>query len=161
MTSDQMGLILTRLVAAYPHTRATEETVRFYRRALGDLDFEPAERAIDLWTRSERMFPSISEFMEAYRRAKHDHDRPPEPKPTKPEPPPVWVKVWDWATHTGKVKPDSHWPQFVGPQYKPDVQIISQADYDRLHSEWEAAGSPISDLLGRFRKAGAHDVPDS
>jgi hypothetical protein len=151
MTDEQLREILTSLVAAYPATRATEETVKVYRGALVPLEFEPARRAVQSWIRSERFFPTIAEFRETYRAIARDMAR----RPAAPEPgrvpPPEWVHVWRWATISGRVPHDSHWPQFNDDDADPavaayrttrDVHYVDLDEYEQLRQAWVDDGAP-------------------
>lgn len=62
MKPEEAGIVLDALVAAYPHVRMSEETVRIYARFIVDADVEHAIAAVARWIARERRFPSISDL---------------------------------------------------------------------------------------------------
>lgn len=62
MKPEEAGVVLDALVAAFPHVRMSEETVRIYARFISDADVEPAIAAVARWIARERRFPSIADL---------------------------------------------------------------------------------------------------
>ena len=65
MTPQQAGVVLDALVAAFPRTMMSEETVRMYARFLVDFEIEHAVAAVAKWIAREQRFPQISELRES------------------------------------------------------------------------------------------------
>lgn len=68
MTSEEAGVILDALVAAFPRTTMSAETVQIYARFLVDVSVEQAVDAAARWIARGRSFPLISELREAIER---------------------------------------------------------------------------------------------
>lgn len=65
MTPQQSGVVLDALVAAFPRTMMSEETVRMYARFLVDFELEHAVAAVAKWIAREQRFPTIADLREA------------------------------------------------------------------------------------------------
>jgi hypothetical protein len=65
VTPQQSGVVLDALVAAFPRTMMSEETVRMYARFLVDFELEHAVAAVAKWIAREQRFPVIAELREA------------------------------------------------------------------------------------------------
>lgn len=65
MTPQQAGVVLDALVAAFPRTMMSEETVRMYARFLVDFEIEHAVAAVAKWIAREQRFPTIADLRES------------------------------------------------------------------------------------------------
>lgn len=65
MTPAEAGVVLDALVAAFPRTQLSAETVQIYARFLVDFDLEAAVNGAAKWIARGKGFPLISELREA------------------------------------------------------------------------------------------------
>jgi hypothetical protein len=68
MRADEAAALVAALVAAFPETMMSAETLQLYARFLVDAKAEHAAAAVATWIARERRFPRISELREAVER---------------------------------------------------------------------------------------------
>lgn len=65
MTTDEAGLLIATLAAAYPRQQLAPLTVEIYTRNLADLDHDLATAAVSRIIATSKFFPTIAEIREA------------------------------------------------------------------------------------------------
>lgn len=65
MTSTEAKKLVVVLIASYPSTKATIDTVSVYERMLADLDYAAANAAVERLLATARFMPTIAEIRDA------------------------------------------------------------------------------------------------
>lgn len=127
-----------------------DEKVEFWELSLLPLDAGLATKAVLHGVNSWKTFPSWAEFKEIYamqgRRQREDEREAEVVKEGRyGYAPPEWTLVWNWARNYRDPKEERGLPQ-QGDWADP-MKTMTTADYDALHAEWVAAGSPKENPL--------------
>lgn len=159
MTAEQASDIVALLRAA-TRGQADEGTIAYFEASMLAMDYQPALTAATLGVNiSWRVFPSWTEFREAYnaqtrdleieaesKRRREDHKRLPEEQFRRGIAAPEWVWVWAWvrgwsprARDPIETRPFPQQSRFVDA-----TEVMSMTEYENLLAEWVAAGSPKS-----------------
>lgn len=64
MTQAETAKLVAVLLAAFPQSRATQQTSQAYERMLGDLDYPAANAAVERLLATARFMPTIAEIRE-------------------------------------------------------------------------------------------------
>lgn len=162
MNEEQAKEVVT-LIRAATGGRADESTIHYFEAALSGLDYELALSAASVGTITWRWFPSWAEFKEVYRAHKRlaepvgeqrsvpERDYPsdgsgssePVDVGKRGDHAPEWVHVWSWCRLARAPRNFRGFPQQDG--WTDPKNIMPMSDYEELHAEWVAAGSPKSD----------------
>jgi hypothetical protein len=130
-------------------------TMDYWVSQIQPLDAEAATRAVIAGSKEWRYFPSWAQFYEIYRAEKRKLDDkllaeqvgeqraslPPAEGKYGVEAP-EWVWVWSWCRFRRDPKEERPFPQQA--EYADPTTVLTMDEYETIHEEWKAAGSPKS-----------------
>jgi len=140
MEQAESDAVLDWLVGGFNH-RLSEEARPVWEATLAQLDAAAAMQvAMQYSSRAQTgdRFPTAGDFRRAVH-ALQQGEQPAVPE-TAAEEPDDWCYVWSWARYLRDPRERRYLPQEAGWEHEPDR--LTQAEYEWLHGEWIAAGSP-------------------
>lgn len=145
MTLGEAQDIIDLIGGSVRNKNMSAPTLQAWMAKLAPLDVVLAAQAADAGTQQWEYFPSWAEFFELYqverrKRARTIARAENEEVLKRGDRAPDWVYVWLWCRNSRAPRQMRPFPQQK--DWVSGESMLSEAEYKKLHKEWQEAGSP-------------------
>lgn len=148
MKESEARELLVMVKSATSQYALEPTTELFWMAQMTPLDADLAVKSVMIGVKEWKRFPSWAQFREVYKAEERKllgepvgEQRERLPRAGKHEVP-EWVWVWSWARQKRDPREARPFPQ--QDYYVDATQAMSMIEYEKLHEEWVALGSPRS-----------------